>query len=74
MVIVNVGACLKLAIRVFAKGSLPAGLSLNGLTLSGTPTTAGVSDFILKAQSSDSVLGVTRPLEGLTQIQLTTNP
>jgi len=33
-------------------GSLPAGLSLNGSTISGTPTTAGTSSFTVQAKDS----------------------
>jgi outer membrane protein OmpA-like peptidoglycan-associated protein len=33
-------------------GSLPAGLSLNGNTISGTPTSAGVSTFTVKATNA----------------------
>ncbi len=57
-----------------ASGTFPPGLSLSGNILSGIPTTSGTSRFTLKAVSSDAVLGTPRPLEGLTQISLTTQP
>ena len=56
-------------------GSLPAGLSLNGNTISGTPTTAGTSTFTVKAANdygSDSKsLSITI---GAAALSITTQP
>ena len=38
---------------VFTSGTLPAGLSLTGCTVSGTPTTAGTSSLTVKATDSN---------------------
>ena len=38
---------------VFTSGTLPAGLSLTGCTVSGTPTTAGTSGLMVKATDSN---------------------
>src|SRR4029434_3205930 len=35
-------------------GTLPAGLSLNGAAISGTPTTGGTSNFTLRVRDNNS--------------------